>query len=428
MTTSSVLPSPAKFQDPSSEGGVDSAKRREPSQDLKTWLHVLSHLHPKYGGVSAVVPQLNSALADTGRYAIQLAAFCEGGEQYFPVVSQNVNISHLPISHRAYWEARNPKELRSMFSSSGGVHIHGLWQQSTALAASAARKQVKPYIISAHGMLEPWALANKRWKKKLYLALVEKNNLQSASCLHALTRAEVEDYRRLGLRAPIAIIPNGVLLPTQRSGEAFLHEFPALAGKRLVLFLGRIHFKKGLDILCQAWARVAKDSPDSHLVLGGPDFEGTRGKVEQLLHELKIVSRVTFTGMLAGELKWSALAAAELFVLPSYSEGLSVSTLEAMGMGKPVLITENCHLPEAAQFGCGMVIGATANQLEDALKNMLSKSSSALQAMGACGEHLVRSRYSWAAIGDQMSSLYRWIEGGPKPTNVEIDFPTGEQS
>jgi glycosyltransferase involved in cell wall biosynthesis len=198
-----------------------------------------------------------------------------------------------------------------------------------------------------------------------------------------------------------------------------------LRGKRLVLFLGRIHFKKGLDALCEAWTRVSRDWPDAQLVLAGPDFENTRKSVEKLLEERQIRSRVTFTGMLAGDLKWSALRAAECFVLPSYSEGLSVSVLEAMGMGVPVIVSEQCNLPEVAQHNCGWVIqprGPRGNELEQALDDVLRVSSQMRARLGANGRRLVSQRYSWRVVGEQMSALYAWAQGGGFPTGFDMEL------
>jgi glycosyltransferase involved in cell wall biosynthesis len=269
-------------------------------------------------------------------------------------------------------------------------------------------------------MLESWALRNKRIKKAIYAALAERANVSGAACLHALTRAEALDYRRFGSRSPIAVIPNGVAIPERLDPEPFLDSFPALRGKRLVLFLGRIHFKKGLDILVEAWAEVAKRWPDTQLVLAGPDFEGTRAKIEAMIAERSLTERVLFTGMLRDELKWSALAASECFVLPSYSEGLSVSTLEAMGAGLPVVITEQCNLPDVASYGTGWIIQSNAGELAVILNECLRNSHEMNRQIGLRGRALIQEKYNWPSVAKQMSEVYRWVQGGPAPGSVEI--------
>ena len=388
------------------------------------WLSVVSHLDPRYGGLSSAVPALGSAVSTCGPYTVALAAFCRPQEHYVPAVDSSVSIHHLPLGRLAWFrDFAARRSFQELVSSSTGVHIHGLWQMSTSTAAHAARQAAKPYLISAHGMLESWALANKKLKKQIYAALCERSNLRSAACLHALTEAEADDYRKFGLTNPVAVIPNGVNLPLHSSETAFLENFPALRGKRLILFLSRIHFKKGLDILAEAWARVSRQFPEAQLVLAGPDFENTQATVTRRLEELGVAERTTFTGMLAGELKWSALAAAECFVLPSYSEGLSVSVLEAMGMGLPVLITQQCNLPEVSEHGCGWTIPAQAGALESALTQLLSCPAAQRAEIGENGRRLVASRYSWPIIGAQMASLYSWLAGGSLPTQVNLQLP-----
>jgi glycosyltransferase involved in cell wall biosynthesis len=386
-----------------------------------SWVQVISHLDPRYGGVSKVLPELATAIAHAGEMSTCVAAFCHPDEHFVPEVAPGVSVRHFPASRFRWLKERNLKrDWNALLEPASGVHIHGLWEQSTAVASRGACKQGKPYIVSAHGMLESWALANKRVKKTLYLALMERANLERAACLHALTVAELQDYRRLGLQNPVAVIPNGVRIPERVSSTAFFERFPALEGKRLLLFLGRIHFKKGLDILSEAWSHLASDKPDVHLVLAGPDFENTLSQVKALVRERNLTERVTFTGMLAGELKWSALAAATCFVLPSYSEGLSVSVLEAMGMSVPVVITENCNLPEVHSFGCGRVVTAEADSLAAAIAEVLDTPSAALAGMGERGRQLVARNYSWESVGAQMSALYAWlVTGSPRPACVD---------
>ncbi len=391
------------------------------SRPAASWLHVVAHLDPKYGGLSAAVPALGSAIAEAGRYPVRLGAFCQTDEHFAPNVAEGVRLQYFPLGRVSWLKDRAARrEFEAQVKASAGVHIHGLWQMSTSVAARAARAARKPYLISAHGMLEAWALANKRRKKALYTALFERKNLQDAACLHALTEAEAGDYRRFGLKNPIAVIPNGVSVPLEASPEPFFERFPALRGKRLILFLGRIHFKKGLDILAEAWARVSRQWPEAQLVLAGPDFEHTQSAVEKRLAELGVAERVSFTGMLGTELKWSALAAAECFVLPSYSEGLSVSVLEAMGMGLPVIVTEQCNLPHIVTHACGWTIQPEAGALEGALESVLRASAAERSSFGKNGRRLVSERYSWPTIGRQMTAVYDWLAGGPKPGNVDV--------
>ena len=384
------------------------------------WLHVVSHLDPRYGGLSAAVPQMASASAAYSEQKVSIAGFCSHNEG-IPRVPENLTVSRWPAS-RTTW-LQDPA-LHSRFQDQvervDGVHVHGLWEQSTAISARAARRSCTPYVLSAHGMLDRWALNHKRFKKMVYAALSERNNVRRAACLHALTHAEAQDYRRFGATQPVAVIPNGVAVPATSDGELFFGRFPSLRQKRIVLFLSRLHSKKGLDILAQAWGAVSKQHPDAHLVLAGPDFEDTQAAVEKSLAALGASQSVLFAGMLDHQAKWSALGAAECFVLPSYSEGLSVATLEAMGSGLPVIITHQCNLPEVSKFGAGWTIQPDAKQLAQALTDMLSNSQSTNRSIGENGRRLVKQNYSWPLIGRQMSEVYAWVLGGALPGSVEL--------
>ncbi len=187
-----------------------------------------------------------------------------------------------------------------------------------------------------------------------------------------------------------------------------------------MLFLGRLHPKKGLMMLVRAWARSASSFDDAHLVLAGPDFEGTRATLGGLVDELGIRHQVTFTGMLAGPMKWSALAMASVFALPSFSEGFSVAVLEALGMGLPVIVTRACNIPEVAESRCGWVVESEQSAVEVAIEESLRLAAHDRKMMGERGMALVAGRFTWPVVGKQMAEVYRWVLGGPEPVNVEI--------
>ena len=399
------------------------------SQRIKSprWLEVVTHLHPRYGGLSSAVPALGKSLMDHERLGVSLAAFCAAEEQFTPAGFGSADISFWPAARKQWIVDRfQGKQLQAQFTTRlvefQGVHIHGLWEESTAIAAAAARNAGLPYVLSAHGMLEPWALASKRVKKLLYSALVERRNVAGAACLHALTQAEAEQYRAFGARCPIAIIPNAVDLPGAADASLFLQQFPALRGKRLVLFLGRLHVKKGLDLLLASWNFLASRFPEAHLVIAGPDADGSGARLRNFVETHNLQASVTFTDMLSGSMKWSALAAAEMFVLPSHSEGLSVSVLEAMALAKPVLVTRACNLPEIETCGAGWNIDATLPAVTASLTEALTNAPEFNRAVGKCGAALVEARFTGSKVAGQMAEVYRWVAGGPLPQKVEILF------
>jgi glycosyltransferase involved in cell wall biosynthesis len=384
-----------------------------------SWLNVTSHLDPRFGGIAKMLPEYCAAVSTgAGGCQASILGFCDDAER----VSQDIAMAAETVlpGKLAWLAGARPRLLSKKIAQFDGVHIHGLWEEHTFSAVRAARAAGKPYIISAHGMLEPWALRNKRLKKLIYSWLTERDNVQGAACLHALTAAEAKDYRRYGAKAPIALIPNGVRVAEGADSEPFFQAFPALRGPRLVLFLGRVHPKKGLDLLVRAWKSAIPAGCDTHLVIAGPDVEKTQMSIEREIQELGIGASVTFTGMLRGSLKWSALAACDLFVLPSYSEGLSVSVLEALGMGKPVLVTEACNIPEVSEYNCGWVTSPDVVPVAAALQDFLGTSGEATREMGQRGRSLVNERFDWKKIGAQTTEVYRWVAGGPKPATVRM--------
>lgn len=385
------------------------------------WLQVISHVSPRYGGIAMSVPELTRATEAESMHSCPIAGFCDEAELEHIAPDQRTGLEVFPTS-RLRWtvDTRLRGRLYERIRSSTGVHIHGIWEAHCMAAAEMARSSKRPYMISAHGMLEQWALDHKRFKKALYAALFERRRLQRAVCLRALSADEVNDYRRLGLTNPVVVIPNSVDPPVGIGAKLFLEAHPELVGKRIALYLGRLHPKKGLPLLLQAWSRKAQKGEDLHLVIAGPDSEDTRAVLETMTDELNLRSSVTFTGMLTGEYKWSALAAAKLFILPSYSEGFSVAVLEALAMGVPAIVTGPCHIPEVSIHGCGWVVSPEVGQLEGALNEFLALSRDDAARLGERGRRLARQRFHPSVIGKQMAQVYDWLQGGVRPSDVDI--------
>ena len=367
------------------------------------WVEVMSHTDPKYGGLSSAVPALSEALAHETEARITLEAFCNSGEAAVPHELLASDVGFWPTSRRQWMSGDVRSRFSDVLRGANGVHIHGLWESSTAVAAEACRELHIPYVLSAHGMLEPWALRSARIKKLIYSHLIERRNVRGAACLHALTRNEAAQYRAFGAHSPIAVIANGVSLPAHSDAELFFSRFPELRGKRILLFLARLHPKKGLEWLVESWRSIAANLPDAHLVIAGPDFEGTRPRLETVIQRKQLQGAISFAGMLRGEEKWSALSAAECFVLPSYSEGLSISVLEALGVGRPVIVTDACNMPEVEENRCGWQIPVSADSLTKALQELFSNSLAENRILGCRGAELIQNRYTWPQVARQMA-------------------------
>ena len=294
------------------------------------------------------------------------------------------------------------------------VHIHEIWHHAGYAAYRAARKTGIPLVLTPHGELSEWSLRYKGWKKRIYMKVALDRILRNADALHAITLTEKDRIARLGFDTPVTVAPNGIH-PTQFDNlpdpSDFLNRFPILKGKRVILYLGRLNPTKGLDILARSFSATTHRFNDAFLLVVGPDEEGGRQTMEAILRSEGVIDKAIFTGMLTGEDKLAALNCADIFVLPSYSEGFSIATLEAMASRLPVVITEGCNFPEVAEHGAGFVVEARETPVAEAIGMLLS--DTALRArMGRRGRKLVTEHYTWQAAASKIAALYRSLAVG----------------
>jgi glycosyltransferase involved in cell wall biosynthesis len=297
------------------------------------------------------------------------------------------------------------------------VHSHGLWHPVNHWAARAARAWGVPLVVHPRGMLEPWALEQKRMKKRIALALFQQRDLDRAQALVATSEMEFENLRAFGLRQPIAVIPNGVELPEPGAGDA-----PRGRGSeertRNALFLSRVHPKKGVLELVRAWAEVQPEG--WRLRIAGPDEDGHWSEVARLIAELGLGDVVDYLGPVDGAAKAAAYREADLFVLPSFSENFGVVIAEALAYGVPVITTRATPWAELETHHCGWWIDTGVEALAGALRQATSLSVDPRRAMGERGRAYVE-RYDWEHIATQTVTLYRWLLGqGERPVCVRI--------
>jgi glycosyltransferase involved in cell wall biosynthesis len=307
----------------------------------------------------------------------------------------------------------------------GIIHNHGLWMYPGLAARRCADKIGVPLVISPHGMLEPWALKNSRWKKQLAGRLFENKNLRKAGCLHALCLQEADNFRRYGLENPIAIISNGVDLDQLRplpDRDAITEHFPKMKGRRRILFLSRLHPKKGLANLLQAWRNLESSFADWCLLIAGSGQPVYEEQLRTLVKNSALEKSVFFLGPEYGNEKREALAAADVFVLPSYSEGFSMAVLEAAAAGLPVMLTRECNFPELGKAGAGVETTTDCEGIESGLRQILKLSDGQRSDMGRRGMELVQRSHTWPVIAGQMIEVYQWLAGnGPMPKVVKMD-------
>jgi poly(glycerol-phosphate) alpha-glucosyltransferase len=310
------------------------------------------------------------------------------------------------------------------------LSTHGLWKYCSVASQQWHRRTGRPHIVHPEGMLESWALQNGRCKKRIAALLYENRHLRDAACLRGLCQAEAKSIRGYGLRNPICVIPNGVDLPdkgTQSGLGAQDSELMRLTGgKKVLLYLGRLHPKKNVANLIRAWRRtVDSDSSalkDWMLAIAGWDQSGYEGELKKLSSDCGLTGSVSFLGPLFGVDKNAAYRACDAFVLPSLSEGLPMTVLEAWAYAKPVLMTPQCNLPEGFAAEAAIEIGKSDEEISAGLKCVAEMSDEDRRLTGCRGRTLVATKFSWPQIGQQMRAVYDWVVGGGAvPESVRLD-------
>lgn len=268
-------------------------------------------------------------------------------------------------------------------------------------------------MVSPHGMVDAWALGVSRRTKGVASALYERRNLEEASCIRTLCASETAAVRAIGLSNPVCEIPNGVaLVDPPTGGPAWRETLPKDA--RTVLFLGRLHPKKRIVELINAWAEVQVAFPSTarvwYLVIAGWDDGGHETGLRELAARLG-VRNVLFVGPQFGDERSRTYAAANAFILPSISEGLPMSVLEAWSFGLPVLMTGECNIPDGFSEGAAWEISSDVSGIARGLGVLVESSEEERAAMGSRGRALVERRFTWRAIGESMAAVYEWLLG-----------------
>ena len=334
-------------------------------------------------------------------------------------------VSDLPRKHIRSFSCKGPTflryspEMESLAKGSAGgqfdvVHQHGIWTGISRVTYKLSKKHDIPSVITPHGTLESWALKRSNWKKQIAKFFYESRNLNTAACLHALSTPELYDFQKFGILNPIAIIPNGVdskWLNSDGSAENFRKHFKINPHKRILLFMSRITPKKGLFMLLNAIDMIINDFDDWMLVIVGPDEFGHESEVRALVKELGLNDLVKFVGPLFNRLKRDAFSAADLFILPSYSEGAPMAILDALSAGVPVISTKASPWQDLSRYGCGWWVDISVNGICEALKHSVKLSKENLEEMGQRGKELVASKYAWSSLAQMTTDLYLWLLG-----------------
>ena len=356
-----------------------------------------------------------------------------------------------------------PLLCAGLLSSQGNLVLsHGLWRYTSKTTHTWHKQTGLPYIVNPHGMLDAWAIKNSRWKKRVAAFLYEGAHLRDAACIRALCESEAEAIRAYGLRNPICVIPNGIDLPVEKAENGKQKAESRKEGRKLLLYLGRIHPKKGLVNLLRAWSDVQEhrcaEAQSWILAIAGWEEGGHEAELKGLATELGLSwtdvrgqkaddkgpsaritglrdygttgqgpvvsgqSSVVFLGPQFGDDKAACYRDCDAFILPSLSEGLPMVILEAWAHAKPVLMTPECNLPEGFGAEAAVRIGTDVESIARVLAGFFRTPHSALRAMGEAGRSLVAKRFAWPEVGNEMRAVCAWVVGeGPKPDCVRLN-------
>lgn len=392
-------------------------------------LHVTYSLAADQGGPTMVTTRVAAAQAGLGHEVTILTRASAGKETEIPTIagSERVKIERVAPSS-ALARVRGSDSLpmlRELIARHDVVHVHNIWDPIMVHAVNEARRQKKPVVLSPHGILTRWALSEKRLKKAIAMRLLYRRAIMNVSVVHALSSFEREEMAAFGFGGKVVVVPNGVFLeeidPLPAAGT-FYKSHPEFNGDPFVLFLSRLHAIKGLDILVDAFARVLNNlqhptptpssSPGVHsagalprLVIVGPDF-GMEASIREQAARLSISDRVHLTGPIFGRGKYEAMVDCACFCLPSGHEAFSVAIAEAMACRACVVISPECHFPEAAEAGAGLVVERDASKLAEALQKIFS-SETQRRTMGERGRKLIEDRFTWTKVAEALVAAYR---------------------
>lgn len=375
---------------------------------------VTSTLSPAAGGLGTSVPATAAALDARDDVEVHVVGVADrGAPEAWRAWGRRVH------AHRAYGPqafAFAPALGRTLRDLAADVtDVQGLWVYPSLAHRRYQDRQARPYVVTPRGMLDPWALARSRWKKALVSRWFERRHLEGAACLRVTALMEARHVRALGLRQPLIVVPNGVDVPPLAA------PIEPADGRRRLLFLSRLHPKKGLPFLLRAWAALQERHPDWELVIAGPDEVDHRAEMTRLAAGLGL-ERLRWQEPVEGAAKAALYRSADLFVLPTHAENFGLVVAEALAHGVPVVTTVHAPWEGLAVHGCGWWIDLTEPALCTALDDAMRLPAAERRAMGVRGRAWMQRDFAWSAVGQQLHEAYIWmLGGGPPPAHVLVD-------
>lgn len=381
-------------------------------------LHLIANLSPDQGGPPKAALEMCQALVLKGHDVHLFTTNADGGREIIDVPTgqvvdiDGVNVTYFPVSKWRRWSyaPEMGKALRKELIKFDIVHIHSIYYYHTFIAAYLCRLYGIPYIIRPHGTLDPLIRKKNRLIKAIYTTLIEKRNLDYAAAIHYTSMTEMASaHSSLRIKAPGVVASLGIDLSDyciEKYVGTFRQNIFQFQDRFIFLFLGRLNHIKGLDILSQAFAKVANQYPQALLILAGPDDNGYQEKVRKWLVDFGVINQVYFPGMVVGEEKLALFADSDVFVLPSYTENFGFSVVEAMACKLPVIISNRVNICDDIQMAqAGLVIPAEVDPLAQAMASAINEIQFA--DLGENGYALVAQKYTWDGVIDKIVEMYQ---------------------
>lgn len=381
-------------------------------------IQVVPHVGNEASGPTYSVVRLAQSLADAGDDVLLLSV--KDG-----LLPESARFKHqiFPKSKFPSMLWRSPglyRALKTEALNSDLIHSHSMWVMPNVYPGWVSRLKSIPLVVSPRGTMSSWALSNSAIKKRLFWWVLQKSALERAVCLHATAEQEYRDIRSAGFKQPVCVIPNGVDIPEQLQLRSIGKNRNAESVKE-VLFLGRIHLVKGIDILISAWSKVARQRTGWQLRIVGPGKEDYVQKLRNQVERESILN-CTIRGPLYGQDKQKAYHRANLYVLPTHSENFGMTVAESLANGTPVITTTNAPWAELNARKCGWSIDLSEDQLTETLLEATALDEKELSAMGFRGRQFMEEKYSWESVALQMNHVYSWLLGEADiPSCVRLD-------
>lgn len=352
-------------------------------------VHFIAGIDKKEGGTSEYMRLLGSELKN------HIEVIVATGRSANPIDIKGVKIKFFETSVLRWFSMLN--EFRSFLLAEKPdiVHINGIWSpQNWGFQKKAQELGIK-VILSPHGMLEPWIMAQNSWKKRLGLFLYQRKAIQRAKCLHTTAEMEALNIQYLGFKTPIHIIPNGIDLNDIKGMKKNY-------GTKKIVFLSRIHPKKGVELLLEAWRN--SNTNGWVLEIAG---NGDENYIENLNQSAKDLKNVNFVGAKYGQEKWDFLRSADVMILPTHSENFGIVVAEALAIGVPVVTTQGTPWEDLEIHECGWWINLSVSNLENVIAKIISTPADELEIMGEKGRRLVTEKYEIRSVACKISDLYK---------------------